>query len=173
MSRLPVADALRIHDAIHSNTSSVTLSCNGATLPVFVSANDCRRADTPKGMFTVAAKFMAQNLKKPSAAAARAKAGASITHILPLRADGSHTSTGWGMIENGQLIRTCSALENGAPPPEQMPAPDGSTFLQCPYGEKDEAKAVGALWDPFAKQWYVAPGRSLAPFHRALSISPS
>ena len=27
-------------------------------------------------------------------------------------------------------------------------------YLDVPYGEKDEAKAPGARWDPMAKRWY-------------------
>ena len=28
-------------------------------------------------------------------------------------------------------------------------------YLNCPYSEKDEAKALGAWWDTTKKKWYV------------------
>ena len=30
-----------------------------------------------------------------------------------------------------------------------------SLFLNVPYNEKDEAKSLGALWNPQRKKWYV------------------
>ena len=35
---------------------------------------------------------------------------------------------------------------------------DGITnvYLECPFGEKDKAKAFGAKWDKFKKKWYVS-----------------
>lgn len=30
------------------------------------------------------------------------------------------------------------------------------TYLDCPYDQKDEAKALGAKWDKFKKKWYVS-----------------
>ena len=29
-------------------------------------------------------------------------------------------------------------------------------YLECPYAEKDEAKSLGAWWDPDRKKWYVS-----------------
>jgi len=40
------------------------------------------------------------------------------------------------------------------------------TFLTVPYAEKDEARALGARWNPVKKRWYVPPGVDLAPFAR-------
>ncbi len=37
-----------------------------------------------------------------------------------------------------------------------------------PYAEKDEAKRLGARWDPKARTWYVPPGLPRAPFARWL-----
>ncbi len=31
---------------------------------------------------------------------------------------------------------------------------DGRRYLAVPYAEKDQAKALGARWDPSAKSWY-------------------
>lgn len=39
------------------------------------------------------------------------------------------------------------------------------TYLQVPFAEKDEAKALGARWDPTKKRWYVQD-KDLAPFAR-------
>jgi hypothetical protein len=38
--------------------------------------------------------------------------------------------------------------------------------LKVPYAEKDEAKALGALWEPSRRCWYVPPGLDLRPFGR-------
>ena len=37
-------------------------------------------------------------------------------------------------------------------------------YLTCPFGQKEECKALGGRWDPERKAWYVPPGLSLAPF---------
>ncbi|XLZ70402.1 DUF5710 domain-containing protein [Massilia sp. SR12] len=41
-----------------------------------------------------------------------------------------------------------------------------NTFLKVPYAEKDEAKRLGARWDPTRKKWYVPQGVDAAPFSR-------
>lgn len=38
--------------------------------------------------------------------------------------------------------------------------------LKVPYLEKDEAKALGARWDPTRRCWYVPPGLDTTPFQR-------
>lgn len=38
------------------------------------------------------------------------------------------------------------------------------TYLQVPFAEKDQAKALGARWDPAQRLWYAPPGLELAPF---------
>nr|WP_232102429.1 DUF5710 domain-containing protein [Stutzerimonas stutzeri] len=35
--------------------------------------------------------------------------------------------------------------------------------MKVPFAEKDEAKALGARWDPQAKVWYVPEGNETAP----------
>jgi len=41
---------------------------------------------------------------------------------------------------------------------EEIPYVD-RTYLAVPYEERNEAKkAIGALWDPVNKAWYVGPG---------------
>lgn len=45
-----------------------------------------------------------------------------------------------------------------------------NTFLDVPFKEKDEAKALGARWDAGAKKWYVPEGKDLAPFNAWLPV---
>jgi hypothetical protein len=42
------------------------------------------------------------------------------------------------------------------------------TFLNVPYAEKDEARALGARWNPGKKRWYVPTGVALEPFQKWL-----
>ena len=42
----------------------------------------------------------------------------------------------------------------------------GPTYLNVPYREKDEAKALGAKWDRKQKSWYAPAGMDTAPFSR-------
>lgn len=39
-------------------------------------------------------------------------------------------------------------------------------LLKVPYAEKDEAKSLGARWNPARKCWYVPDGQDSAPFAR-------
>jgi exodeoxyribonuclease VII large subunit len=39
------------------------------------------------------------------------------------------------------------------------------TYLDVPFKEKDQAKALGARWDVTVKKWYAPEGRDLAPFN--------
>ena len=40
------------------------------------------------------------------------------------------------------------------------------TYLDVPFAQKDEAKALGARWDRDARKWYVPPGVDVAQFER-------
>ena len=40
--------------------------------------------------------------------------------------------------------------------------------LNCPYSEKDQAKALGARWDASRKTWYIVDVEDLSPFLRWL-----
>ena len=40
------------------------------------------------------------------------------------------------------------------------------TFLNVPYAEKDEARTLGARWNPTRKRWYVPPGVALDAFSK-------
>ena len=39
-------------------------------------------------------------------------------------------------------------------------------FLTVPYAEKDEAKALGARWNPTKRRWYVPDGVATTPFEK-------
>lgn len=41
-------------------------------------------------------------------------------------------------------------------------------YLNCPYAEKDECKALGGRWDPDAKKWYVPSDADRDDFSRWL-----
>jgi hypothetical protein len=43
------------------------------------------------------------------------------------------------------------------------------TFLNVPYAEKDDARALGARWNPGRKRWYVPAGVPLEPFEKWLA----
>lgn len=42
------------------------------------------------------------------------------------------------------------------------------TYLEVPFKQKDEAKALGARWDPQRKQWFAEPGTDLVGLARWL-----
>lgn len=39
-------------------------------------------------------------------------------------------------------------------------------ILDVPFKEKDEAKSLGAWWDPEMRKWFVPKGRDPMPFRR-------
>ena len=41
-------------------------------------------------------------------------------------------------------------------------------YLDCPFNEKDECKALGGKWDPEQKKWYVPDGISASNFQKWL-----
>lgn len=43
-----------------------------------------------------------------------------------------------------------------------------NTYINCPYAEKNEAKALGAKWDNTNKSWYVPAGLDLNKFEKWL-----
>ncbi len=45
------------------------------------------------------------------------------------------------------------------------------TNLQVPFAEKDDAKQLGARWDPKGRLWYVKDVTDLAPFAQWLTTS--
>lgn len=47
------------------------------------------------------------------------------------------------------------------------------TYLRVPFAEKNEAKALGAKWDPTERAWYVPADRDAAPFARWMGEGPA
>lgn len=45
---------------------------------------------------------------------------------------------------------------------------NSKNYLNVPYAEKDQAKALGARWDPAKKKWYVLNNIDMAIFSRWL-----
>ncbi len=48
-----------------------------------------------------------------------------------------------------------------------------NTPLKVPFKEKDEAKSLGARWDPEAKHWYVPEGVDVTTFGKWLYGAPT
>ncbi|WP_242637332.1 zincin-like metallopeptidase domain-containing protein [Desulfobacter hydrogenophilus] len=46
--------------------------------------------------------------------------------------------------------------------------PESKMYINVPYSEKDEAKALGAKWDKQEKSWFLEPGTDQAPFKKWL-----
>ena len=46
-----------------------------------------------------------------------------------------------------------------------------TTYLQVPYAEKDQAKSLGARWDPARKAWFLPDGKDASLFSKWLSPS--
>ncbi len=45
--------------------------------------------------------------------------------------------------------------------------------LDIPYKDKDQAKALGARWNPKSRSWWVPPRSDLRPFAKWLPMSPA
>lgn len=45
-------------------------------------------------------------------------------------------------------------------------------FLTVPYAEKDDAKSLGARWNPTRRSWYVPDGVAAEPFAKWLDGAP-
>ena len=58
------------------------------------------------------------------------------------------------------------ASEGGAVPAADGPPTSRRLDLDVPYAEKDDAKRLGARWDPVTRCWFVPPGTDAAPFAR-------
>lgn len=78
----------------------------------------------------------------------------------------------WVQVQADGSVVACDAPVLVAPSPSERPAArppaKAVTTLRVPYAEKDEAKQLGARWDPKRKKWYVPAGADPAPFARWL-----
>lgn len=70
---------------------------------------------------------------------------------------------GGGMTTAGSAS---SATSSGKSPPTQAGGNAALLFLTVPYGEKDEAKALGAKWHVASKKWYVGADKDRELFKR-------
>ena len=51
--------------------------------------------------------------------------------------------------------------------------PTNMVYLSCPFDEKDDAKALGARWDPKVRKWYVPADRDPGPFAKWIKVDAS
>ncbi|ALS68386.2 zincin-like metallopeptidase domain-containing protein [Pandoraea apista] len=64
-----------------------------------------------------------------------------------------------GFVREAQEAQAIASLSDGdVPTPDATPQREGLTYLDVPYKQKNEAKALGAKWDRGASSWYVPPG---------------
>jgi putative DNA primase/helicase len=73
--------------------------------------------------------------------------------ILYAAADAERISAYILCIEEKQKSEMLQA--QGARQVKQEIALEERIYLAVPYGERNEAKAIGARWDPVKKAWYV------------------
>lgn len=59
--------------------------------------------------------------------------------------------------ENPQLQGEAAALPNSKETTIK-------TYLDVPFGDKYQARTLGARWDPASKLWFVPDGTALTPF---------
>jgi len=53
----------------------------------------------------------------------------------------------------------------GSPQQDKLvTSPSSKTYLNVPFSQKDEAKSLGARWDPDKKKWYVPSGKDIQIF---------
>jgi hypothetical protein len=76
---------------------------------------------------------------------------------MEIRADGS-------MVEASEPVVVM--LTESAPAPRSSQPSRAVTVLTVPFAEKEEAKQLGARWDPKRRKWYVPAGVDAAPFSR-------
>ncbi|CAI10570.1 plasmid-specific DNA primase (plasmid) [Aromatoleum aromaticum EbN1] len=68
------------------------------------------------------------------------------------------------MLNDADMQKRIAELEEQQKQTADRSAPDERTYLNVPYKEKDDAKALGARWDRKEQSWYVPPGADATPF---------
>ncbi|AUG55271.1 zincin-like metallopeptidase domain-containing protein [Thalassospira marina] len=66
----------------------------------------------------------------------------------------------------GPASQPKEAVVNNIAPGTEPNTPKKRHYLNVPYSEKNDAKALGAKWDRRAKSWYVQDDTDLKPFAR-------
>lgn len=68
-------------------------------------------------------------------------------------------------VREAQQAQAIAGLNNGAAPTSTtVTKREGLTYLDVPYKQKNEVKALGAKWDRGASSWYVPPGVDATAF---------
>ncbi|KAI5911935.1 zincin-like metallopeptidase domain-containing protein [Azoarcus sp. PA01] len=67
-------------------------------------------------------------------------------------------------LNDADMQKRIAELEQQQKQAADRHAQDERTYLDVPYKEKDEAKALGARWDRKEQSWYVPSGVDAAPF---------
>jgi hypothetical protein len=78
---------------------------------------------------------------------------------MEVRADGSMVEASAPAV----ILPAADAPQRASQPGQSARA---VTVLNVPFAEKDEAKQLGARWDPKRRKWYVPAGVDAAPFSR-------
>ena len=144
-----------------------------------LAAIDQRKADALKALQTKRAKLKAQlaQLDRPTKSQRRWDArrkillGAFVLEQLEHAGLSPQDLTFEGQRFFDWLIRPNdrAVFETSAAPAPQIPSPTARTAttdtpLHVPFADKDQAKALGALWHADQKHWVVPAGLDLTPF---------
>lgn len=75
-------------------------------------------------------------------------------------------------LNDADMQKRIAELEQQQKQAADRPAQDERTYLNVPFKEKDEVKALGARWDRKEQSWYVPPGVDVAPFAKWAQGAP-
>ncbi len=59
-----------------------------------------------------------------------------------------------------------TAINPISPPPQYYKMAESKTYLNVPFAQKDEAKALGARWDAVQKKWFIPADKNITLFAR-------
>ncbi len=137
--------------AATAKTSDQVPSIGGVVETLAQGAFAAMTADTVGGR--IAAHIKAQ------AAAARAEAADRA------RGAGAGPSFDSNALSSGQP-NAPTPIQGAEEQAREQEGREDRTYIQVPYQQKDEAKALGARWDRAAASWYVPPGWDLSQFEK-------